>query len=640
MHLEIVRGMHNSGKTKYIYDKIKELSRDMEKSCILLVPEQTTYEKEKEIIGYLDTEGIINIRILSLKRLAFAVLEETGGIKTTVINDYGKIMLLGNIMRKKKGELSVFKKTSSHEGIYKEFNRLINEFKSCGISIDFIKAVSSSITDDENLRNKLNDIGIVYDELQKYLDEKFLDDEDTISLSSKKIHESSLVRNSHIFLDEFEKFTVNEMNLVRELVKHSKEAVVSVTLPHDADLQVDSQEEFESGRKMITALKSLGEDGIDVEEKYMNGRSNLKDDIYFLSSSIFGYDNVFYKGEPENIGFFYAVNPYEEIKTAADMIITDVRDRGYRWKDIALVTGDENQYAVNVENVFSEYEIPYFIDRKRDIISHPLVVMILSILDIGIKNYRQGDVIRFLKCGYTNLDMCSIEDLENHVIKYGINGYKWKMEFKYGSGKLENLEDTRKTVVNLLRGVEGLVKESAWEEKVNLLVQIITDLNIYEKIKNETYELRNREMFEEAYENSQIWNSMMEIFEQTVNISGQSETGIREFRDIIKTGFEEFSISIIPPEDDCVVLGVIGKTLVEKKKVYFVGMNEGMVPVLRTSRGILYDDERDYLIEKGAGIFSSSDDVSLEKYKIGKILNSVSDELVFSYSLGDMEEGR
>ena len=231
MHLEIVRGMHNSGKTKYIYDKIKELSRDMEKSCILLVPEQTTYEKEKEIIGYLDTEGIINIRILSLKRLAFAVLEETGGIKTTVINDYGKIMLLGNIMRKKKGELSVFKKTSSHEGIYKEFNRLINEFKSCGISIDFIKAVSSSITDDENLRNKLNDIGIVYDELQKYLDEKFLDDEDTISLSSKKIHESSLVRNSHIFLDEFEKFTVNEMNLVRELVKHSKEAVVSVTLP-------------------------------------------------------------------------------------------------------------------------------------------------------------------------------------------------------------------------------------------------------------------------------------------------------------------------------------------------------------------------------------------------------------------------
>ncbi|SHJ53119.1 DNA helicase/exodeoxyribonuclease V, subunit B [Dethiosulfatibacter aminovorans DSM 17477] len=637
MHLEIVRGMHNSGKTKYIYDKMKELSRDMEASCILIVPEQTTYEKEKEIIAYLDTEGIINIRVLSLKRMAFAVLEETGGIKTPLINDYGKIMLLGNIMRRKKGELSVFKKSSSQEGMYNEFNSLINEFKSCGISIDFIKAVSNSITDDENLKNKLRDIGIVYEELQKHLDEKFLDDEDTISLSSKKISESNLVGNSYIFLDEFENFTVNELKLVRELVRYSKDAVVSATIPHDYESNGDSQEEFESGWKMVADLKSLREVGIDVVEKFMDGRNSLKDDIQFLSSSIFGYDNVFYKVEPENIGFFYAKNPYEEIKTAADMIIKDVRDNGYRWKDIALVTGDEYQYAVNVEKVFPEYEIPYFLDSKREIINHPLVVMILSILDIGIKNYRQGDVIRFLKCGYTDLDKSSIEDLENHAIRYGIDGYKWKLEIKYGSGDLEELEASRRTVVDLLKHVDGLVKESTWEEKINILVQVITELKIYEKIKNETYELRNREMFEEAYENSQIWNSVMEIFEQTVNISGESETGIREFRDMITTGFEEFSISIIPPDDDCVVLGVIGKTLVEKKKVYFVGMNEGVVPSIHTSRGILYDDERDYLIEKGAGIFSRNEDVSMEKFKIGKILNSVSDGIVFSYSLGDAE---
>lgn len=637
MHLEIVRGMHNSGKTRYIYEKIKKLSINIETSCILLVPEQTTYEKEKELIDYLDTEGIINIRILSLKRLALAVLEEAGGIKTPLINDYGKIMLLGNIMRRKRGELSVFKKSSSQEGIYKEFNSLINEFKSCGISIDFIRNVSSSITDDENLKNKLIDIGIVYEELQKHLDDKFLDDEDTISLSSKKIGESGLVGNSHIFIDEFENFTANEIKLVREIAGHSRDTVVSVTVPHDYNSCGDGQEEFESGRKMVDSLKSFSEDGIDVIEKFMDGRKQLKDDIDFLSSAIFGYDNVFYKGEPENIGFFYAVNPYEEIKTAADMIIKDVRDGGYKWKDIALVTGDENQYAVNVEKVFSEYEIPYFIDSKREIISHPLVVMILSILDIGMKNYRQADVIRFLKCGYTDLDKSRIEDIENHAIRYGIDGYKWKMEFKYGSEALEELEDSRKAVVNILGNTGRLAGESSWEEKVNILVQIITELKIYEKIKNETCELREREMFEEAYENSQIWNSVMEVFEQTVNISGESETGIREFRDIIKTGFEEFSISIIPPEDDCVVLGVVGKTLVEKKKIYFVGMNEGMIPSNHTSRGILYDDERDYLIEKGAGIFSSNDDVSLEKFKIGKIINSVSEGLVFSHSLGDVE---
>lgn len=637
MHLDIVRGIHNSGKTKYIYDRIKELSKDIEVSCILLVPEQTTYEKEKELINYLDTEGIINIRILSLKRLAFSVLEETGGIKTPVINDYGKIMLLRNIMKNKKGDLLVFKKTSSQEGIYKEFNRLINEFKSCGISIDFIKAVSESIVDDENLKNKLKDIVIVYEELKKHLDENFLDDEDIISLSSKKIKESTLVSGSYIFIDEFEKFTVNEMKLVRELVMNSKSVMASVTVTDDNEHEAEIHEEFESGKKMIISYKLLSEDGVCIEEILMKEGNNIKKDIGFLSSSIFGYDKALYEGKPENIGFFYAVNPYEEIKTTADMIISDVRDGGYKWMDIALVTGDENQYSVNVEKVFSEYEIPFFIDRKREIIRHPLVVMILSILDIGIKNYRKEDIIRFLKCGYTSLEKGKIEDLENHAIKYGIDGYKWKLEFKYGMGDLNELEISRKKVIGLLTDIEELVKKSSWEKKINLLVGIITGLNVYEKIKNETYELKNMEMFEEAYENSQIWNSMMEIFEQTVNISGESETGIKEFRDILKTGFEEFSLSIIPPEDDCVILGIIGKTLIEKKKVYFVGMNDGIIPSIYTSKGILYQDERDYLIEKGAVIFTSKDDISLEKFKIGKIMNSVRNELVFSYSLGDAE---
>jgi ATP-dependent helicase/nuclease subunit B len=636
MQLEIVRGVHNSGKTKYIYDRIKKLSNDMNTSCILVVPEQITYEKEKEIIDYLDTDGIINIRIMSLKRLAFSVLEEAGGIKTPAINDYGKIMLLGNIMRKKKEELSVFKKASSHEGMYREINSLINEFKSCGISIEFIKSVSNKINEDENLKNKLNDIGIIYEELQRHLDENYLDDEDIISLSSRKINESGLVKSAYVFFDEFEGFTVNELKLVREIVKYSKEVVASVTLPQD-EIEIQSRQEYNSCLKMIEGLKSLNEYGIEVKEKFMEGKKSLKDDIDFLSTSIFGYDNVLYKGEPENIGFFYAVNPYEEVKTTADMIISDVRDRGYRWKDIALVTGEDNQYAINVEKVFSEYEIPCFMDRKRDIINHPLLVMILSILDIAIKNYKKEDIIRFLKCGYTDMDIGRIEDLENHAIKYGIDGYKWKRKFKYGTGNIEELEASRKYAVGLLKTVEELIGDSSWEEKINSLVSIITELNIYEKIKNETYELRNIEMFEEAYENSQIWNSVMEIFEQTVNISGESETGIREFREILKTGFEEFSLSIIPPEDDCIILGIIGKTLIEKKKVYFLGMNEGIIPGTHTSRGILYDDERDYLIEKGAGMFSNIDGLSLEQFKLVKIMNSVEEELVFSYSLGDVE---
>jgi len=57
-----------------------------------------------------------------------------------------------------------------------------------------------------------------------------------------------------------------------------------------------------------------------------------------------------------------------------------------RYREIAVVTGNLDGYEKLIEAVFSEYGIPCFIDRKVDIVNHPLVRLIMSMLDIFIEN--------------------------------------------------------------------------------------------------------------------------------------------------------------------------------------------------------------------------------------------------------------
>jgi len=80
------------------------------------------------------------------------------------------------------------------------------------------------------------------------------------------------------------------------------------------------------------------------------------------------------------------------------------------------VTGNLDGYEKLIEAVFQNTGIPCFIDRKVDIVNHPLVRLIMSMLDIFIENWSYEAVFRYLKTGLTGIDRESIDRLENYVL--------------------------------------------------------------------------------------------------------------------------------------------------------------------------------------------------------------------------------
>ena len=58
----------------------------------------------------------------------------------------------------------------------------------------------------------------------------------------------------------------------------------------------------------------------------------------------FWTEDFVYPDKPKNTALFQSRDTYGEIERIACKIVDLVRDDGYRFKDIALLCGDENDY--------------------------------------------------------------------------------------------------------------------------------------------------------------------------------------------------------------------------------------------------------------------------------------------------------
>ena len=92
-----------------LYDRvIKESMEHPEQKYLVVVPEQFTMQTQKEIIRLHPRHGIMNIDILSFKRLAYRVFEDLGVRIPVVLDDMGKSMVLRKVAGLKRGKLSLY----------------------------------------------------------------------------------------------------------------------------------------------------------------------------------------------------------------------------------------------------------------------------------------------------------------------------------------------------------------------------------------------------------------------------------------------------------------------------------------------------------------------------------------------------
>ena len=218
MKINYITGRAGSGKSYYTYEKIKEKIISGSEKNILIVPEQFTLQAEVDLITKMNLDGLVNVQVLSFKRLAFRIMSEVGGIKKNLITDLGKIMTLRKIFEDHKNDLKIFSKVYHQEGFLQEFSGLISEMKKNGISDLDLVDYAEKVEDSYILKNKILDISLIYNKFAESIAGRYIDEEETFNILKDNIPYSEILDGSLIWLDGFNSFSKQEYKILDPLL--------------------------------------------------------------------------------------------------------------------------------------------------------------------------------------------------------------------------------------------------------------------------------------------------------------------------------------------------------------------------------------------------------------------------------------
>ncbi len=618
MSLQLFLGSAGSGKSYQLYQEVITQSKiEQTTNFLVIVPEQFTLQTQKDIVTMHPEHGVMNVDILSFLRFAYRIFDEVGGNNFPILEDTGKSMVLRKVVSEQRKNLILFGKNVKKPGFVSELKSLLSEFYQYNIQAeDFIKM--QEISDKKPvLKAKLKDLLTIYEGFRNFMKERYITAEEVLSVLDAVIDQSEWLRGSVICLDGFTGFTPLQYRLLAKMMKYAKKVMITVTIDPREKAKDNNQEHqlFGLSVKTIHKLMKIAEEaGVQVEEPiYGEIKSGYGVPYRFINSpalaslehNLFRYPYKVYDGIQEDITIHATRDANSEIDFVAREISRLVREEGYRYCDIAVVSGDIEEYGRIVKRSFNISKIPCFIDYKKDILNNPFVELLRASIVIVSEDFSYEGVFRFIKTGLTGFEKEDIDLLENYVLATGIRGVKrWKEEFTRGYRTRETIDITRineireKFVEDILPLYEVLKdKEKTLKDFTTALYELGVRLNIEQKL--EAYRQRFLESGHPliAKEFEQVYRIIMELYDQMVLLLGEEHCTLKEFGEILDTGLVEVKVGLIPPGVDEVVIGDTERTRLKDIRVlFFLGVNEGIVPKVIGSGGILSDIERELLI--------------------------------------------
>lgn len=674
MPLQFLIGRSGTGKTTRILEDIRGKLREdpAGNPIIYLVPDQMTFLSEYKLVKTPDLGGMVRAQVFSFSRLAWRVLQETGGMNRRHLDSVGVTMLIRKIMEDKKDDLKMFRRSADKQGFIAQMDEMLKEFKRYCIDPEQVRIFHDETEElPEGLRDKLHDLDLIYQQFEEELIGKYLDSEDYFKLLVEKMADSSYLASATIYMDGFYSLTPQELLIVDGLLKHSRHVTVSLTLdrpfrqnPPDA-LHLFRQ----TGSTYYDIYQSALKQGISIEEDMVleaEGRYTGSPSLKHLETN-FAVRPVTKYPLDAKVAITQAVNRRAEVEGVARDILKLVRDGVYRWNDIAILVRNGESYHDLIDTVFKDYEIPVFIDSKRSMLNHPLLELVRSTLEIIVSNWRYETVFRAIKTellapiGQTTPSMRErVDRLENYVLSRGIKGTRWTSKDRWGYRRIRGLEleersqtTKEKELENELNDLKEMFTEPiltlsrrfkrarTGREYCEALFIYLEELHIPEKLDKLKFEAEEAGELIRAREHEQSWDAVIDLLDQYVEILGDEKIGLKQFSTIIETGMESMKFSLVPPAIDQVIVANLNLSRIDDVRAAFViGLNEGVLPGKVTAEGIFSDGDRNALLADGLEVAPGSGLRLLdEEFTAYKAFTTPSEALYMSYPLAD-EEGK
>jgi len=677
MTVSFYLGRSGSGKTtKMQMEMINKMKENPTGSPIIyLVPEQMTFQAEKNLVTSLG-KGMTRTQVLSFSRLALRVIQEVGGGTRYHIEKSGIHMLLRKIVEREKRHFQLFQKATTSQGFIEQLEQMLTEFKRYDIDSGMLEAELKRLQESDHdsvtertLEDKLHDMHRILSRVEQELTDQYIASEDYLQLLAEKMVESAKLKDAVVYIDGFHSFTPIEMNVLRSLFTTVKNVHIALTLdqPVAKDDILQPLDLFYETGNTYQQLNILCEDCklSDVSSVVFQEQKRFRSKgIAYLEANQ-NRRPAIPTNNHEGIRIISAVHRRGEVEKVAREVISLVRDEGYRYGDIAILLRNVGEYSDYFETVFHDENIPFFTDQKRSALNHPLIEFIRSSLEVIQRHWGYEAVFRTLKTEILfPLDVSNIREkvdqLENYVLSYGIKGSRWYSDQPWTytrmattaehDGEKTSAERTFELEINELRHLlmnpliqfQSRVKRAKTvQQYCHSLFQLLEEVQAAEKLelmRNEAVELED---LREAREHDQLWNEMIQLMDQMVEISGDEEVSFELFMKMIDTGLEGVSFSIIPPAFDQVVIADMEMSRLSQIRCAFImGVNDGVIPAKPNENSLVSEEERLHLENQGLQLAPGAERQLLNESFLIYMSQSIPQEkLYFTFPLAD-EEGR
>ena len=658
MSIRFIYGRAGTGKSKFCIDEIKnKVNSDETNKLILLVPEQYTFMTENKVLRAIGEAAFLRTEVLSFKKMAHIVFDECGGRVKEVIKESGRNMLIHRVLNENMDSLDYFKKISREQGFNEIISDIITEFKKYNIDTENLRLINEKV-DDNELNEKLKELSLIYEAFNLKMNEGYIDGDDELTLLNKKLVEKNIYEGAEVWIDEFTTFTPQQLDIIRLLAKECKR--INITLCMDSSSTLNRNEDVtdifnpikNTENKILKIMKenNIGYDtpinlNNNTPYRFINSKELRHIEKYF-----FTYPFNAFRGENKEVSLYKANNIYDEVERVAKDIVRLVRDEGYRYRDISVVCRNIDDYEKITSVIFKDYNIPYFMDKKLQLLGNPLIVLITSAFEIMFKNWSYESVFKYLKSGLTGIDGDYIDILENFVLERGIKGYKWiakdiLSENWFNSGNelteeeiaiAEIMEEVRCPLMTFHNKING---KHTVKDICKSIYEFLLDIEVFQRIDSWIEKFEEINLEDKVKEYSQVERIVIDTLDQAVDVIGEEELESFEFFKILNSGFSNEEIGVIPVALDQVNIGDVARIKGrELKALYIVGINDGIFPSSKKEEGILSDRDREILNE--VGIFLASDTrtrVFEEQFLLYTALTIGSEYLMLSYPMADFE---
>ena len=647
MSFRIIYGKSGTGKSSFIFNEIKQKIYE-ENKIYIITPEQFSFTAEKKLMESIGTGAVFNAEVLTFNRMAYRIMNEVGGAKKINLSSCGKSMLIYNILISQKSNLKFLGKSDENIEL---ISTQITEFKKHGITPqDFENSIS--LIKNDYLKAKMNDMLIVYKEFENVVHNNFIDENDVLTILNNQLSETDTFKNSIIYIDEFVGFTKQEYDIIAKLMNMAKMVTINICTDSLELVNCPESDIFYANKQTADRLLKLAvSEKISIEKPIFRQNTDRfkNEELSHLEQNLYAvpYKKFVGNGDIQNIKLFLANNQYSEIEYVASQIVKIVKSNDLRYRDISVITKNLDTYSNLCKVIFNKFDIPVFIDEKKDLSQNMVVRYVLSILEIFAKNWSSESVFNYIKTGFVGIDKDEIFAFENYCTKWGIKYSKWyKGEWNFGDEKEDNkaqiqrFRELRSLIVNPLIELKKQLKSTDNVKNITTkLYEFLIKNNISNKIEEKIKQLTELGKAELAGEYSSSWKIIMNVFDEIVLVFGNETVNFEKYMQLLKIGLGNSDLGKIPGTQDQVTVGDVDRSRSHKvKAIFIIGLNDGVFPSINKSEGFFNDSDREDLKNQGVELAKGTIERLYEdNFNIYKAFTTAEEKLFLSYSSSDSE---